>query len=224
MLVPLFLAAAAAAAQPAPPLARTVPHPGRAFISPMGEPFHGSSSGQDGLLAWFAAADANHDGRMTIDEMKQDGERFFRTLDVNHDGEIDPDEIDRYENVIAPEVRVATGYAGGASNDEASGGGRLGLLTVPEPVAAADTSFNRGVSLVEFDVAAASRFRLLDTNRDGSLTVPELVAMRQAIRSNARSPRNNKPAADDNQQSDPHSAENPGTRNDDPGGGYPGGR
>lgn len=193
MLVSLFLTVAAAAAQPAPPVAPLVQHSGRAFISPMGEPFHGSASGEDGLVSWFRGADVNHDGRMTIEELKQDGERFFRTLDVNHDGEIDPDEIDRYENVIAPEVRIA-GFGG--SDDEASGGGRLGLLTVPEPVAAADTSFNRGVSLAEFDAAATSRFRLLDTDRNGALTLPELQAMRAAIRSNrGKEPEDKEPAA-----------------------------
>lgn len=199
MIVPLFLTVAAAAAQPAPPVIRPAEHRGRAFISPMGEPFHGS--GEDGLATWFRGADANHDGRMTVEELKQDGERFFRTLDVNHDGEIDPDELDRYENVIAPEVRVA-GFGGGG-DDEASGGGRLGLLTVPEPVAAADTSFNRGVSLAEFDAAAISRFRLLDTDRNGVLTLPELEAVRAAVRSNGRSRQEQKVPYEDRHLPDP---------------------
>jgi hypothetical protein len=194
MLVSLFLTISAAAVQPVVPVAPSVQHSGRSFISPMGEPFHGSASGEDGLVAWFQATDGDHDGKITTDEMVRNGQRFFVTLDVNHDGEIDPDEIERYENVVAPEVRVA-GFGGG--DDEASGGGRLGLLTVPEPVSAADTSFNRGVSLPEFDAAAGSRFRLLDTDRNGVLTLPELEAMRQAIRSNARNPRRPKQKLED---------------------------
>jgi Ca2+-binding EF-hand superfamily protein len=71
----------------------------------LGEPFHGRSPGEDGLTAWFEQADLNHDGVLTADEMVLDAKRFFGLLDVNHDGEIDPDEIERYEQVIAPEVR-----------------------------------------------------------------------------------------------------------------------
>jgi Ca2+-binding EF-hand superfamily protein len=79
---------------------------GRAFLSPMGEPFFGRSAGEDGLVAWFQEADTNHDGALTADEMAADADRFFKTLDLNHDGEIDPDEIAHYEDIIAPEVRT----------------------------------------------------------------------------------------------------------------------
>lgn len=214
MPVSLILLALQAAAQPLPALPVPQQHLGRAFISPMGEPFHESASGEDGLLAWFRAADANHDNRLAPDELRKDAERFFATLDVNHDGEIDPDEIDRYETVVAPEVRISSGYDGGDADDEASGGGRLGLLTIPEPVTAADTSFDRAVSLAEFDIAANSRFQRLDTNRDGSLTLPELEALRHAVRANARGGHRSKP--DDSQPA-------PDTGGDDSGGYDPGG-
>jgi EF hand domain-containing protein len=59
------------------------------------------------------------------------------------------------------------------------GAGRFGLLNIPQPVAAADTNFNRGVSAEEFGTAAAQRFQLLDTNHDGRLTLPELEALRR---------------------------------------------
>lgn len=194
MAVPFFLIALAAAAA-AQPATASQPHRGRLFISPMGEPFRGLGSGEDGLVDWFRQADADHDGRLTLVEMKADGQRFFAALDVNHDGEIDPAEIERYENVVAPEIRVA-GF-GGTSDDESRGGGRLGLLTLPEPVSSADSNFNRGISVPEFDSAASSRFLLLDTNRDGSLMLPELEEMRQAVRSNARSPKRTKPKFED---------------------------
>jgi Ca2+-binding EF-hand superfamily protein len=58
------------------------------------------------------------------------------------------------------------------------GAARFGLLNIPEPVAAADTNLNRGVSTDEFRQAAISRFQLLDTNHDGRLTVAELEALR----------------------------------------------
>jgi Ca2+-binding EF-hand superfamily protein len=198
MPAPLLLLAALAGAQMTggvqhghlPPLtggsARAPAPDRRAFISPMGEPFHGA----DGLAAWFQQADRNHDGSITLDELKLDAQRFYETLDVNHDHEIDPDEIDHYETVIAPEVRTGSGFVTDANtDDEASGGGRLGLLTIPEPVTAADTNLDRGISEQEFQTAAEKRFALLDSNSDGRLTLPELQAARSAVRSNARRPR-----------------------------------
>lgn len=187
MVLPLMILAAAAAQAVTP--ARPQPLHGRTFISPMGEPFR-VPAGQDGLTVWFAQADQNHDGSITLDELKQDAQRFFMTLDTNGDGEIDPDELERYENVVAPEVRGGTGWGGVGDrvNDEASGGGALGLLSIPEPVAAADSNFNRGVSALEFEQAATKRFPLLDTNGDGRLTLDELAARRAAQRAFSRKP------------------------------------
>lgn len=58
-----------------------------------------------------------------------------------------------------------------ASNEGAS---RYSYLDLPEPVAAADTDFNRGVSPREFAAAANERFDALDANHDGVLTRDEL--------------------------------------------------
>jgi Ca2+-binding EF-hand superfamily protein len=207
MIVSLLLVAFASGAAPVAPV--VAQHSGRAFISPMGEPFHGSETGEDGLVGWFHGADGNHDGKIAFEEFKQDGERFFATLDVNRDGEIDPDEIQRYETLIAPEIRIEMGFSD-VSDDEARGGGRLGLLTIPEPVTSADQNFNRGISVPEFDSAARTRFGLLDVNRDGGLTLPELQAMRQAVRSNAKSPRHHKTDQDDQPNSDSGDGEYPG--------------
>jgi hypothetical protein len=96
-------------------------HPGmarnRLFISPSGEPFRGA----DGLAAWFARADADRDGALTLAELQADAARFFRVLDTNADGVVDSSEIQAYENNIAPEI---------AANDfdrpRAAGGGTRG--------------------------------------------------------------------------------------------------
>lgn len=92
----------------------------------MGEPFFGAAPGQDGLGAWFAETDSNHDGVITADEMTADAQRFFEKLDTNHDGEIDPDEIAHYENVIAPEVRRGPPVSFQASAEGAPQGGHGG--------------------------------------------------------------------------------------------------
>jgi Ca2+-binding EF-hand superfamily protein len=152
LMVPLAAAVAAAS----PPSHRY----GHLFVSPMGEPFRAADRG-DALRTWFNQADQNHDGVLTIKEMQADAQRFFATLDTNHDGEIDPDEITRYEEVVAPGVR-------------------MGLLDLPEPVVAADTDLNRGVSLEEFRKAAERRFQALDVDHEGRLTTALLESLRPA--------------------------------------------
>lgn len=184
----------------------------------MGEPFRPESRDESGLTIWFAQADRNHDGRLTLDEMQADADRFFALLDVNHDGEIDPDEIDRYETVVAPEISSGPhfammgmaggppegggrgggqwGHGGGGHHrgggeggggrflprdmDPHQGAGRYGLLDLPEPVTAADTNFNRGVSLDEFRQAAGQRFLALDLDHHGYLTLEGLQHIRPA--------------------------------------------
>jgi len=54
------------------------------------------------------------------------------------------------------------------------GGARYSYLDLPEPVAAADTNFDRAISPREFVEAAHERFDALDSNRDGVLTRDEL--------------------------------------------------
>src|SRR6478672_11000619 len=194
----LLLASAAQATAAAPPAPPAIPsrHWTRMFISPMGEPFRPKSREDDALADWFAGADRNHDGQLTIEEMQQDSERFFALLDVNHDGEIDPDEITHYEQVVAPEVISGGsfgmmdgegmgrgshhGHRGGGgeagffrtADDQHQGAGRFGLLDLPEPVVSADSNFNRGVSATEFRQAAAQRFMALDVDHHGFLTLP----------------------------------------------------
>ena len=57
------------------------------------------------------------------------------------------------------------------------GAGRYGLLNMPEPVAAADTDFNRSVTRQEFRMAAVARFELLDKAQQGRVTLAQLEAM-----------------------------------------------
>jgi hypothetical protein len=67
---------------------------------------------------------------------------------------------------------------GNSSRDAAYGGGqgaaRFGMLDLPEPVASADSDFNRGISRAEFLHAATDRFQALDVDHHGQLTLEEL--------------------------------------------------
>jgi hypothetical protein len=156
----ILLAGLAALPMPAAGTAASPRHGGRPFISPMGEPFF-AGQGAEPLAAWFAQADANRDGSLTLAEMQADAARFFGLLDTNHDGEIDPDEIDHYEQVVAPMDRA-----------------KFGLFGLAEPVTTADTDFSRGISRGEFDKAAQLRFQALDMAHQGRLTLAVLQRLR----------------------------------------------
>lgn len=168
------------------------PRPRGLFVSPMGEPFRGSIDGKAPQDAWFDAADADHDGALTLDEFRDDAMRWFKVLDRKADGEIDPADVEQYETVLAPEARGGGFEMGGPAmgdNGEVkaaaigstrvmSGLARFNYLGSPEPVTAADASLNGGVSPIEFMGAAKRRFDLLDTNHDGKLTKAELPELR----------------------------------------------
>jgi Ca2+-binding EF-hand superfamily protein len=195
--------ALAAQADDEPPIT-VMGHPWAPFISPMGEPFRPRSSSDDPFAHWFHQADGNRDGRLTVAEMEADAVRFFRTLDSNRDGEIGPEELMVYEMDVAPEVQINTRWKrspGAAAEENPSrqgegkerwrrdqnidgyqphglqGAARYGLLNLPQPVAGADADFNRGTTLDEFRRAASQRFHLLDTKRQGRLTLQELEAL-----------------------------------------------
>jgi hypothetical protein len=80
------------------------PPPIRLFISPSGEPFRGDG----GLARWFAQADADHDGAITLEEFRADARHSFQVLDVNGDGVIDGIELQRYEREVVPEIGIMT--------------------------------------------------------------------------------------------------------------------
>lgn len=94
----------------------------RIFISPAGEPFHSASEDYPSR-AWFDAADANKDGKLTASEMRNQARTFFEKLDLDKNGKIDGVEIRNYEENIAPETRMGTAStnvssAGAMSYDE----------------------------------------------------------------------------------------------------------
>jgi Ca2+-binding EF-hand superfamily protein len=99
---------------------------GQLFISPMGEPFRASLKPGAAQDLWFAGADTNGDGRITMAEFQHDAARFFAVLDRGKDGEIDPDDIAYYENVLVPEIRVASGGRGPTSEGGERGRGGRG--------------------------------------------------------------------------------------------------
>ena len=80
----------------------------QSFIAPSGEPFRAAMDQPYPSAAWFAQADANHDGKLTFAEFNADFMRFFEKLDTNHDGTVDEAELEAYQNRIAPEVHASS--------------------------------------------------------------------------------------------------------------------
>lgn len=139
---------------------------------------------------FFGKLDSNHDGEIDPDEL------------ANYEYEIAPDiqvmsSTKRAPGTPAPASRQSRNPDDEMSRDRQNarrdqdyarlgiggalqGAARYGLLNLPEPVAAADSDFNRGVTLDEFRQAAIARFQLLDTARSGALTLAQLQAMRPA--------------------------------------------
>jgi len=221
LIIPLLMSAALAEE---PPIT-VKGYPWAPFISPMGEPFRPPSSGEVPIARWFNQADRNGDGSLTADEMAADADRFFARLDENQDGNIDPQEITAYEEDVAPDVQVNSQWkrprgekppksnAGsdeppfgsgrkrgedrydGYRADQLQGAARYSLLNIPQPVAGADADFNRLVTQAEFRQAAAYRFKLLDKNGLGRLTLAELE-QRLPTRPKGRPPRPSKDARD----------------------------
>ena len=177
-------------------------HAPNLFISPAGKPYRAADRQPYPVAAWFAAADADHDGRLTREEFRADAAAFFRELDTNHDGVIDGFELQHYEREVAPEInpeigslqfgegmdlslgeprggepRIGKGAKSGreqAGDQRPEGAGIFGLLNEPEPVAAADLNFDSHIGLQEFLTQADSRFTKLDKKNLGYLTLDAL--------------------------------------------------
>jgi hypothetical protein len=163
----------------------------RAYIAPMGQPFR-TDGMTDPAALWFAQADADHDGRLTLPEFLADADRFFTVLDRDASGEIDPEEMSFYENKVAPEIKLyqpgqdkrprtgqqkheAKAAARRRADYEAPyGAGIWASLNIPQPIVSADLDLNRGVSRSELATVATRRFPLLDTADRGYLTFDTL--------------------------------------------------
>ena len=163
--------------------------------------FAGADRNHDGVLTadelvadadrFFATLDADHSGEIDPDELAHyeyevapDVQVMSKTRRAPGDPapklsgkDSDDDHPPSRERRRQRDAQEASSLGlGGALQ----GAARYGLLNMPEPVAAADADFNRGISAEEFREAAIARFRLLDVSGHGRITLAQLQAGRTA--------------------------------------------
>lgn len=154
---------------------------------------------------FFATLDTNHDGQIDPDELDHYEWDVAPEIQVNSrtrraQGQPAPAALPSDPADDQPRERKKKRRAEDDSSlglgGALQGAARYGLLNIPEPVAAADTDFNRAVSLEEFRQAAIARFQLLDTTHQGRLTLAQLEAMRPAIEPDGHPHKRNDSAPD----------------------------
>ena len=163
--------------------------------------FYQADGNRDGVLTaaemiadaerFFAKLDTNHDGQIDPDELAQYEYEVAPEIQVmsrtrrapgqpapvvkqsdDDDLYADADSRRRDRRRNRDQDYANLGIGGGLQ-----GAARYSLLNMPEPVAAADTDFDRAITLAEFRQAAMARFQLLDTAHQGRITLAQLEAM-----------------------------------------------
>ncbi|MCA1935909.1 MAG: hypothetical protein LDL37_10670 [Asticcacaulis sp.] len=176
-------------APPEMPSGRTV---GQAvFFSPSGEVFKAPLKDPYPVALWFAGADTNKDGALSPDEFLADALRFFAIVDRDGKGVITSQDNTFYETELAPEITGFSPLVAQPKNPRPSdesdktaaanryvksvqGAAQFSLINEPQPIRAADANFDYRITTEEWARATSQRFRLLDANKDGKLTVDEL--------------------------------------------------
>jgi len=148
-------------------------------------------------VRFFAKLDTNHDGQIDPDELAQyeyevapEIQVMSRTKRVpgqpapavksSDSDDLAADEGDSRRDRDRRRGRRDEDYASLGFGGTLQGAARYSLLNMPEPVAAADTDFNRLISLDEFKAAALARFELLDKPHAGRIGLAQLEAMPHA--------------------------------------------
>ena len=209
MVIPFLILAAVAAPEPITvtghqwaPFISPMGEPFRAHTptdDTLADWFNQADRNHDGFLTaaemeadaerFFATLDSDHDGEIGPDEIAAyeydiapDVQVMSRTKRVPGQAaapvvrSVDSDDAARRDRRRRGDEDYASLGLGGALQ----GAARYSLLNIPEPVVAADTDFNRAITLDEFRQAALERFALLDTAHTGRLTLAQLEAMPHA--------------------------------------------
>lgn len=200
-LISLLALSVPAFAQPAPPPEGS-PKPGlsQIFFSPSGEVFRAKTPAPYPVADWFKQADTDSDGKLTRAEFVADAKRYFAVIDKDENGVISSPENTRYEEELAleilsrvpmitqpPKSRTTDAEGKPLSNQpyqrQITGAAQFSLINEPQPVRGADANFDFKITAAEWEAASLARFRLLDKDADGALTLETLskTPMQQAL-------------------------------------------
>jgi hypothetical protein len=144
---------------------------------------------------FFATLDTNHDAQIDPDELTQYEWEIAPDVQVNSRTKRAPGQpgpaavktsFDDQPNAKQRRERSREAEAALGIGGALQGAARYALLNIPEPVAAADTDFNRAITLDEFRQAALTRFELLDSGHIGHLTLVQLEALRPVLDAHGR--------------------------------------
>jgi len=222
MLFPLLLMLAAQVAPAAPinvtghawaPFISPMGEPFRAKTvtdDTLADWFYQADRNRDGVLTvdemqadadrFFAILDSDHDGEIGPTEIAYYEWEIAPDIQVMSNTRRAPGEVAAKPQKPEQERSPAGMRRQRMEEDDAQlglpgslqGAARYGLLNIPEPVAAADTDFDRGITLAEFRAAAVDRFQLLDSARTGRLTLAQLEARRSAVLASRKNKRDEK--------------------------------
>jgi len=126
----------------------------------------------------FEKADANHDGRLTLDEIqaahRERAAKHFAEKDTNKDGKLSRDEVAKMPDEMF--ARLDTNKDGFLTPDElAAKAGRFQQFA-EKRFQHEDTNGDGAITKDEVLAATDKRFAKMDTNGDGVLTQDELKA------------------------------------------------
>src|SRR3954451_24087532 len=142
----------------------------------------------DAVRYFTEILDTDHDGQIDPDELVRYEWTVAPEIQVNSrlrraraPGEAPPKEDAEARTDEHPDGRRRPDRDRYKMDYGPQGAGRYALLTLPEPVAAADADLNRAITLQEFRQAALDRFALLEKRHEGRLTLQELEALKPVL-------------------------------------------
>ncbi len=148
------------------------------IYSPNAEPLNGGPFGHptctQALSNWFMRMDVNHSGNITHEQFITDAKLQFARMDIDKNSYLMPEELERYRAPYRQESSELQEHKGhGKNTDKAPAINPKNLI---DPVMSADTNLDFKVTFEEFMAQAEKNFAELDTDHNGLLSQPEILA------------------------------------------------